>query len=264
MTSGDCDPGGGASESTGPTGPTGRASKELVARVLAAVGGYVDGVGYVALFRLFTAHQSGNSAGLGVALGAGDWTDAWRRGIAIAAYVVGVALGTLLVELGRLRGLRSTGSLVGAVQIAILCSALGLGEVAARSGKIAPADTTSYALTAACLAGAMGLQTVTLRRVGRSTVRTTFVTGVLTDMAESLVASWFRRDRAGRQRLRSSSWLLGSVWVLYLGGAVLGGVAERAWSFAALAVPIVVVAIVAGWQFREGYQPSIPEQRLSG
>ena len=240
----------------------GRGPTEIVARVLAAVGGYVDAVGYVALFQLFTAHQSGNSAGLGAALGTSDWTEAWRRGLAIGAYVAGIALGTLIVEVGRLRGLRSTGAVVAAAELATLGAALGVGEASARAGLLVPAHTAVYAIAAACLAGGMGLQTVALRRVGRRTVRTTFVTGVLTTMAESLVVAWFQADRRRRQRLLSVSRLLGSIWVLYLGGAVAGALAERSWSFAALVLPIAAVGTVAVWQFRSGYQPSLPERGL--
>lgn len=238
------------------------AGTEYVARVLATVGGYVDAVGYLALFRLFTAHQSGNSVGFGVAIGSGDWTTAWRRGTAIGAYVVGVLIGTLMVEVGQRWRIRSTGMAVAAAEVAALCAALGVGESAARAGVLAPADTGAYAAAAACLAGAMGLQTVVLRRVGRRTIRTTFVTGVLANLAETFVGAWFRPGREHRRRLLSLSALLGSVWVLYLGGAVAGAVAERAWSFAALAVPTAVVIAVALWQQRAGFQPDLPDLGL--
>jgi len=235
---------------------------EHMARLLAGVGGYVDAVGFVALFQLFIAHQSGNSAGLGVALGNGSWTDAWPRGVAIGAYVVGIALGTLLVELARWRGARSTGVVVAAAELVALGAALGIGAATSHAGHIPRAMTVPYATAASCLAGAMGLQTVMLRRVGQRTVRTTFVTGVLSDFAETFVVSWFRPDRLERWRLVRLSGLLGSVWVLYLAGAVAGGVAQRNWSFGSLAVPIALVAGVSIWEFHAGYGPSLPEEPL--
>ncbi|HLH47194.1 MAG TPA: YoaK family protein [Acidimicrobiales bacterium] len=232
---------------------------EWVARFLAVIGGFVDALGYVALFRLFTAHQSGNSVGLGVALGAGDWTEAWRRGVAIGAYVAGTALGTVVVELGHRRWPRLTGLAVLGAELVALGAALAVGEVAARSGVIAPADTASYATVAALLAGAMGLQTVVLRRVGRQTIRTTFVTGVLTNLAETFVVACFRRRRQDGAGRFSYSGLLGSIWLLYLGGAVAGGVAERSWSFAALGLPMAGLTIVAAWAARTGYRPTLPD-----
>lgn len=245
----------GSPHQTRPAGPA------RLARLLATVGGYVDAFGYVALFQLFTAHQSGNSAGLGAMLSTGQWTPVWRRGTPIIAYTVAVAAGTLLVEVGQRRGVRSPVAPVSLAEVAALAAALGIGEATARSGTIVPTDTASYVAAAACLAGAMGLQTVTLRRVRGRPVHTTFVTGVLSNMAEGFVAAWFL-SRRGRRALLSLAGLLGSVWVAYLAGAVAGGAAERAWSFTALVPPMVAVAVVAGWQHRAGYQPMLPTPGL--
>ncbi|MGH9106849.1 MAG: YoaK family protein, partial [Acidimicrobiales bacterium] len=166
-------------------------SAQSVARALTAAGGYVDAVGYVALFRLFTAHQSGNSDGLGVALGAGDWTEVWRRSISIAAFVAGIVIGSALVEVARQRQARSPAVGVALAEAAMLCLALGVGQAAATGGKIAPANTAAYATAAAALAGAMGLQAVAMRRAGNRTLWTTFMTGVLINMAQSLVVACF-------------------------------------------------------------------------
>ncbi|MGH9082479.1 MAG: YoaK family protein [Acidimicrobiales bacterium] len=237
-------------------------STERLARLLAATAGYVDGVGYVALLRLFTAHQSGNSAGLGVALSGGDWTTAWRRGTAIGAYVMGVALGTYLVERCRRSRPRWSGTVVAIAELAALGVALGVGQAAAVGGTITSANSGPYAAAAAALAGGMGLQSVILRRVHRRTVRTTFVTGILTNMAETFVVALSTR-RSHRRRLLRFSGLLGSIWLTYLAGAVAGGAAEREWSFAALVVPIAAIVVVAAWLRWSGYEPSLPSRGLT-
>lgn len=230
--------------------------------MLALNAGFVDAAGYVALVRLFTAHQSGNSVGLGVALGAGDWTEAWRRTTAIGAFFVGVALGTALVEIhNRRRPARSAASLAIA-QIVALGLALGVGEQAAIGGRLVPAQTASYAVAAAALAGSMGLQTVSLRRVAGRTVRTTFVTGMITNIAETLVIACTRERREKARRSRRARFgypaVLSSVWIVYLGGGVAGATAERAWSFAALSVPLAITAAVAAWDLHVPYQPDMP------
>lgn len=236
---------------------------EWLARVLACVGGYVDAVGYVALFRLFTAHQSGNSAGLGVALGSGDWTSAWRRGLAIGVYVLGVAAGTALVEIGKRANMRSTGTAVAIAQVLALGAAVGIGVAASGSTRIPPADTAPYVAIASCLAGAMGFQAVTLRRIGTRTVRTTFVTGVLTNFAETVVVAWLRPKDGRSHTLGSFSALLGSLWVLYLGGAVAGAVAQIDWAFYSLLIPIAVIVAVGFWELSMGFQPSLPVKGLT-
>ncbi len=226
--------------------------------VLAANAGFVDAAGYVALVRLFTAHQSGNTAGLGVALGAGDWTDAWRRGVSILAFVVGVGVGTALVEINNRRRPRRSAAALAAVQMLVLGLALAVGEDVSVHGRLDPAQTGAYVAAAAALAGAMGLQTVGLRRIGGRSVRTTFVTGLLTNAAENFVVGLGTRREGGRRRLLSASALLGSVWVFYLAGGVAGGVAQAAWSFAALGVPLAVTAGVAALDLKAPYLPDLP------
>lgn len=234
-----------------------------LARALAANAGFVDGAGYVALVRLFTAHQSGNSVGLGVAIGAGNWTDIWRRGSAIGAFAVGVAVGTALVEMERHRSGRRSAALLAGLELILLAVALAVGQ-ATSAGHVLPASHTGpYAVLAISLAAAMGVQTVSLRRVGGRTVRTTFVTGVVTNVAESLVIAWNRPRGQRRREMLSFSKLLSSIWLMYLAGGVAGAAAERSWSFAAFAVPMAVTAAIAMYDMRAPYQPDLPAQGAS-
>ncbi|HLW45473.1 MAG TPA: YoaK family protein [Acidimicrobiales bacterium] len=234
-----------------------RARPVQLARVLAASGGFVDAVGYVALFRLFTAHQSGNSDGLGVAIAIGKWATAWQRFSPIGAFVVGVLLGTIIVEQIRRVRPRWSGPAVAVAELFGLAVALGVGTTAAVGGKIAPADTSSYAAAATALGAAMGFQNVLLRRVGSDRTPTTFVTGILTAAAELLVVGLHQRGTEERRATLRRSGFLGSLWLVYLLGAIAGGGAETAWGFAALAAPMAVVAGVVVWQVRAGYEPSL-------
>ena len=61
---------------------------------LAAVGGYVDAVGFLTLFHVFTAHMSGNSVWFGSSLGLGDWRIGLHHLFPIPLFVVGVKLAT--------------------------------------------------------------------------------------------------------------------------------------------------------------------------
>ena len=70
----------------------GKRGKIAVALFLTMVGGFVDAVGYVALFEIFTANMSGNSVHLGINLGQGNWMELLRPLCAIVSYVVGMAV----------------------------------------------------------------------------------------------------------------------------------------------------------------------------
>ncbi len=247
--------------------------KGRLAILLGGVGGYVDAVGYLALFGLFTAHQSGNSVGLGVAIGQGQWGEALRRVTPVGGYVAAVGVGALIVELsGDRRGRRpSSGWVLLLVEAVLLGAALAVGDVAAVGGRVPTGQAVNYYWTAALLAAAMGMQTVVLGRVGGRTVRTTFVTGVLTTMAEAVVAAGvdrLRRMRSpadaappGRTEARRLAGLLARLWMVYLAGGVLGAVAERAWSLPSLGVPMAVIVAVAAVDQRWPLRPSLPDDR---
>lgn len=230
-----------------------------LARLLTLVAGYVDAVGFVTLVHLFTAHQSGNSDGLGVALSGGDWTTAWRRASAIGAFLVGVALGTVIVEHYRRRRPGRAGAAVSTVELVALSASLCVGLVAAPAGRILPADSGPYAAVASLLACAMGLQNTMLRRAGARNVWTTFITGVLTNMAEAFVVALYVPRGVRRARLRRTGSFFGSIVVLYLLGAIAGAAAARAWGFGALGAPVALVGAVVVWELRVGYEPTLPD-----
>jgi hypothetical protein len=75
--------------------------------LLGAIGGFVDAVGFLALFQLFTAHMSGNSVWFGAAFGLGEWRISLHHLFPIPLFVIGVAVGTIAVDVARRRQLRA-------------------------------------------------------------------------------------------------------------------------------------------------------------
>ncbi len=232
-----------------------------VAVAMAAVAGCVDAVGYLVLSHVFTAHMSGNSVGFGAALGSGDWTEAFRRGFPIPLFVIGVATGGTIIEVGARRGLRRTMSLVLVIEVSLLLAFMIGGRPVLRHGTVPSGDGTTFDGLVALLTLAMGMQTATLQRVGGRTVRTTYVTGMLTSLAEESVAFafWLRDERRQRERRRRRrDWarhiraqppfnraaLLAAVWCAYITGAIVGGALELQSSTWALAPAILVIALV--------------------
>jgi uncharacterized membrane protein YoaK (UPF0700 family) len=221
-----------------------------MAGVLAFAAGCVDASGYLTLFHLFTAHMSGNSAALGAYLGQGDWRAALHRAFPIPVFILGVALGAAIVETGVRRGYRSSFSL------ALACEAALLGAFALFGGRLFPPATAPpvawefYGL-AALLPLAMGVQNATLRRVGGQRIRTTYVTGMLTDLAETAVEALYASRRPGAGGVPGeSSWcrvgLLAAIWGAFIAGAVAGGLAVLYWRQWALLLPLALLAGAIG------------------
>ncbi len=111
-------------------------------------------------------------------------------------------------------------------------------------------ESAAFYLLALLAVSAIGLQTAVLRDVAGAPVRTTFVTGMLTHLAEDTVA-WLRArgasDTATVDAARTRVGLHGGIWGTYLAGAVADGFAERHWHFWALLVPVLVVRV---WPLR--------------
>lgn len=213
---------------------TSGAARPRVAITLAAIAGFVDAVGFLVLFGLFTAHLSGNTARLGVELGQGNIGLALTYAVPIVVFFVAVAVG--IAYLGhRERGSRRLGPLLGA-ELTLLVLYLGVGTTLRDAGELTLRSGAYYALAVLAVA-AMGLQTAALRHVCGVEVHTTFITGMVTSLAEEVVAT-VRHDPGAASRARIHGGLVGA----YIVGAVGGSALETAWALWALAVPIGVLA----------------------
>ncbi len=117
----------------------------------------------------------------------------------------------------------------------------------------------------ALLTLAMGLQTATLRRVGRHSVHTTFVTGILTSLGEAIGQAVFRPHGPATspesqdpplRRIR----LYGGIWSGYLIGAILGGALLGRVGLAALALPIAGLAVAVASDLRHPHELAWQEE----
>jgi uncharacterized membrane protein YoaK (UPF0700 family) len=213
---------------------TGVAARPRVAITLAAIGGWVDAVGFLVLFGLFTAHLSGNTARLGVELGQGDAGLALTYAVPIVVFFCGVVAG--IAYLGhREPDSRRLGPLLGA-ELTLLVLYLGVGTALRDAGDLTARSGAYYALAVLAVA-AMGLQTAALRHVAGVQVHTTFITGMVTNLAEEVVGV-ARHDPGAPQRARVHGGLVGA----YIIGAVGGSALESTWALWALAVPIGALA----------------------
>jgi uncharacterized membrane protein YoaK (UPF0700 family) len=207
---------------------------------LTACGGFVDAVGFVTLFGLFTSHLSGDTTHLAVDLG--RWEehgDATARVAVLAAFVVAVVVATLAVGLaGRPssahRGLLLTQGLL--LVGMMLVGDRWLDEGALRLG------SPRVAVLAAAAGAAMGIQNAVVRAQAAVPVTTTFVTGALASFGDDL-AVWLRdrTDQRARRRLARH----GFAWLAFLVGGVAGATAATAWHFWAFGIPAAAILVLA-------------------
>jgi uncharacterized membrane protein YoaK (UPF0700 family) len=205
------------------------------ALVLVLVTGFVDAIGFTRLFGVFPANQTGNIVLFGISVGDGVTGDWWQPGLAMLAFALGVAVAH--------RGGRRIAARARRPAL-LTIETLALAVVALLAGDVQQhhhlhGTTEVVVLSVAALA--MGMQTVLLGRVAGISVSTTFETGALVRLTETVDdLTGIRSSGAGRRTVL----VLASIVVGYAAGAALGTATAREWG-GALWVPVVVVAALA-------------------
>ncbi|MBI1291048.1 DUF1275 domain-containing protein [bacterium] len=175
-----------------------------LAVTLAWIAGYTNVVSIIA-FGVPTSHVSGTTSQFGLDLVEAKWGLAILATTILVAFYIGATISGLFQEYARRRGWESIYVLPTALQAALLfLFGLGLNAYAVPS----PGE---YGLIQYLLVGtaaaAMGLQNATITRISSGVVRTTHVTGVLTDLGldSALFTFWAwdkRRNVSTREGAR--------------------------------------------------------------
>ncbi|MCC8392232.1 DUF1275 domain-containing protein [Paraburkholderia sp. MMS20-SJTR3] len=210
--------------------------------LLAFVAGYVDTLGFVALYGLFTAHVTGNFILIGSGL-AGAGSGLSIKLLAFPAFVLGIVVARLLDDTmrGRPEGTRAVG--LYALQIALLVAFMLTGLAA-----LPITDPNAPATIVCGLLGAagMGVQNaharLATRGVAANTVMTGNVTQAVIDAFDLLAPGTAHTDRneAGARLVRTLPPVL--AFALGAGGGALGWLSASFW---ALTVPLVLLAVLS-------------------
>lgn len=246
--------------------PLSEREKTWLAVALTCAAGFVDAVGYLTLYHVFTANMSGNSVAFGLNAAKSSWQQAFHRGFPVLMFVTGVVVGGLIVEIGnRLRWRRV---LVAALVFEIACLVIATAFATKWPQDLhARRPQPAIAVMIAFSAIAMGVQNTSVRKVGALAVHTVHVTGELTKLGEELIAfffwfhDWVRRPdrpprrRSGRfRRVLALSWrqknlqealVLTLLWCVYVLGAAGATLGLKHWHQFAMLLPIGVLVLVA-------------------
>ncbi|MPW23133.1 DUF1275 domain-containing protein [Paraburkholderia sp. CNPSo 3157] len=209
---------------------------------LATIAGYVDTLGFVALFGLFTAHVTGNFILIGSAF-AGAGTGLVLKWLAFPAFVAGIVFARVLDNrlLSRGHGMRACA--LYALQAVLLAAFMTAGVLAA------PITHADAPMTIACGllgAAAMGVQNAHGRLTARSVIPNTVMTGNVTqaviDAFDLLFSNTDQKTRhAARSRLLRTLPPVGGFAV----GAGAGAAGYLFASFWALLLPLAALCMLA-------------------
>ena len=190
---------------------------------LAAGAGFINTV-VVLLGAPPVTHLTGSATRLSVDLGRGDRADALFVAGLAGAFVLGAALSGVIIGSSTLRLGRRYG-------VAVMAEAALIGAAAAVIG-------SSLVPGVLLAAGAAGLQNAMASSYRNLIVRTTHVTGLLTDLG------FMAGQRLGGHRV--APWrfaLVGSLVLAFVGGGVLGVAAQERLDADALWIPAGGMAI---------------------
>ena len=207
---------------------------------LAFLAGWVDTLGFVALFGLFTAHVTGNFVLIGAALAGGPQQSITLKLLAFPAFVLGVAVTRMLVTSAQARNWPALQMAV-SLQLALLALFMACGMLA---GAATDSDAPMVIAAGSAGAAAMGVHAATARLLFADLAPTSMMTGNVTQVVIDTV-DWIGGRASPGAGSRCLKFLLP---VLAFGAAAIGAAfAYHAVGFLALLVPLaILLAVLAG------------------
>lgn len=202
-----------------------RANRHL-GRLLAFVAGAANAGGFLAV-QQYTSHMTGIVSEMADNIALGHFVLALAGLTALVVFMLGAALSAYLVNWARAARLN------GVYALPLLVEALLLSIFAVLGASIDARMAFSLPLTVLLLCFMMGLQNAIITKISRAEIRTTHVTGLVTDIGIGvgrLLHSWRlpaahpeEELSAVRRRLR----LHLSLVALFFGGGVLGALGYK-------------------------------------
>jgi uncharacterized membrane protein YoaK (UPF0700 family) len=214
--------------------------------ILALIAGYVDTVGFVALFGLFTAHVTGNFVLIGAGV-AGVGQGVLLKLLAFPSFVVGIALSSVIFKLLERNHSAHAASALYLLQAMLLVFFLVTGLVAT------PIEAPNASMVLICgVLGttAMGVQNARGRLLQVTGLPNTVMTGNVTQIVLDVIELIHRGAAGGhghqvRERLKSTLAAMCGFAV----GAIGGALAYVEFSFLAITLPVAVLLFLA-WKRR--------------
>jgi len=215
-----------------------RANRRL-AVLLALTAGMLNSVGFVAV-GVYTSHMSGQVASAADHLVSGSWNVVGVAGAALGSFVLGAAVCAVVFNWGRRRHREARYANVLALEAVLIV------VIAASAGRFADGYRVWVDIPLLCLT--MGMQNAIVTKISNAQIRTTHVTGMVTDIGIELGKLAYRNRTPGLppvtgdpDRLRLHLTVVGG----FLLGGVLGASGYLALGFDCLLAPAVVLAAAA-------------------
>lgn len=218
-----------------------RRSNRQFGGILAFVAGAINAGGFLAVQR-YTSHMTGIVSSIADDLVVGSIGLALAGLVSLAAFIGGAITTTLLISWARRQELRSKYALALLLEAVLL---LMFGLVGANLKSFATLLVPTAVLL---LCFIMGLQNAIITKISNAEIRTTHMTGVITDLGIELgrLIYWNQSKKANSiqfvQANTDKLFIHASLLGLFFAGGIAGAIAFKAMGFSAT-VPIAIVLV---------------------
>ena len=222
-----------------------RANRQL-GWTLAFVAGAINAGGFLAVHQ-YTSHVTGTVSSLADNLALGHLDLVVDGIVGVLSFLMGAMSCALMVNFARRRQLSSEFALPLMFEaLLILCFGLMGSRLSEFEGLLVP-------FTVVLLCFIMGLQNALVTKLSNSVIRTTHMTGIVTDLGIELGKALYWNRREGEPPVRASAeriTVLGGLLLAFTGGGVIGAYGFKFVGYAStvpLAVLLAALAVVPTW-----------------
>jgi len=208
---------------------------------LAFIAGAANAGGFLAV-KVYTSHMTGIVSSLADNRALGEFTLALGALGTALSFLFGAMVSAIMINYGRRRALRSLFALPLLLEAGLFLLFGFMGATLADvPGLFVPATVMLLCLT-------MGLQNAVITKISGSVVRTTHLTGVVTDLGIDLgkLVYWNRTDAGPEQRVladRDRLTMLAMLIASFLVGGVLGAIGFQQFGYLAT-VPLAGILVL--------------------
>lgn len=198
--------------------------------------GYVDTLGFIALFGLFTAHVTGNFVLIAVSMADPAQTPSLLKLLAFPAFILGVAAARLMVAACERRGSSAVKPSY-LLQLVLLLGFMACGMLAEPVGSSAGALAMAAGLLGAA---AMGAHSAASKLLLTHLAPTSMMTGNVTQLVID-ATDWLRGAADGATKARCGKFF----WpvLAFALGCAAAAFAYLAFGFVALIVPVAILCL---------------------
>jgi uncharacterized membrane protein YoaK (UPF0700 family) len=237
-----------------------RRTNRQLGGVLAFVAGAVNAGGFLAVQR-YTSHMTGVVSGIADDLVLGEVALAMAGVSSLLAFVLGAALTAVLINWGRRRRLQGEYALPLMLEAMLL---LVFGLLGANLELLVDVFVPSTVLL---LCFIMGLQNAIVTKISQAEIRTTHMTGVITDLGIELgrLFYWNRAPEANEQHFvkanRDKLAIHATILGLFFVGGLMGALAFKRMGFSAtMPIAALLMTMAAPTLLLDLRQRRVPQE----